>query len=137
MGLVLLGDGERISTSGGVLHFDGFGWAGQVDEPVSAAPAKAREWRFCRASAWPFPATVGVRSAAFRSTASWTTKTSTSRSGSVWSGAGRSCFLDARADHAYEFVKGELKWRLLERNCWASVLRTYPAPLFALVMSSL
>src|SRR6202012_2724193 len=37
MGLVLLADGKSINTSGGMLHFTGFGWAGQVGEPVAAA----------------------------------------------------------------------------------------------------
>ena len=43
MGLVLLEGGEQINTSGGVLHFTGFGWAGQVGQPVSAAPRAPAE----------------------------------------------------------------------------------------------
>jgi GT2 family glycosyltransferase len=39
----------------------------------------------------------------------------------------------ARVDHDYEFAKGAAKWRLLERNRGATILRTYPAPLLALV----
>jgi GT2 family glycosyltransferase len=43
----------------------------------------------------------------------------------------------ARVDHAYEFAKGQAKWRLLERNRWATVLRTFPLPLLLLVMPAL
>jgi GT2 family glycosyltransferase len=35
----------------------------------------------------------------------------------------------ARVDHQYEFAKGSYKWRYLERNRWATIIRTYPAPL--------
>jgi hypothetical protein len=44
---------------------------------------------------------------------------------------------DARVDHEYAFEKGPAKWRYLERNRWATVLRTYPAPLLALVAPAL
>ena len=33
----------------------------------------------------------------------------------------------ARVDHDYEFEKGPAKWRRLERNRWATLIRTYPA----------
>ena len=32
----------------------------------------------------------------------------------------------ARVDHDYEFDKGAEKWRYLERNRWATLIRTYP-----------
>ena len=31
-----------------------------------------------------------------------------------------------RVDHDYEFDKGAAKWRYLERNRWATLIRTYP-----------
>jgi hypothetical protein len=40
-------------------------------------------------------------------------------------------------DHDYEFVKGAQKWRFLERNRWATLIRTYPATLLALLMPAL
>jgi GT2 family glycosyltransferase len=43
----------------------------------------------------------------------------------------------ARVEHAYEFAKGPLKWRMLERNRWATLLRTYPTPLLAAVLPAL
>ena len=35
----------------------------------------------------------------------------------------------ARVDHLYDFAKRRVKWRLLERNRWATVIRTYPREL--------
>lgn len=43
----------------------------------------------------------------------------------------------ARVDHDYTFVKGAQKWRLLERNRWATLIRTYPAGLLALLAPGL
>ena len=43
----------------------------------------------------------------------------------------------ARVEHAYEFAKGPAKWRHLERNRWATLIRTYPAALLALLAPAL
>ncbi len=43
----------------------------------------------------------------------------------------------ARADHEYSFHKGPLKWRMLERNRWATVLRNYPGAVLALVLPAM
>jgi GT2 family glycosyltransferase len=43
----------------------------------------------------------------------------------------------ARVDHDYAFAKGAHKWRRLERNRWATIVRTYPAALLALVAPAL
>jgi hypothetical protein len=43
----------------------------------------------------------------------------------------------AVVDHDYEFVKGSAKWRRLERNRWATIVRCYPAPLLVLIAPAL
>jgi N-acetylglucosaminyl-diphospho-decaprenol L-rhamnosyltransferase len=43
----------------------------------------------------------------------------------------------ARVDHEYEFSKGAAKWRQLERNRWATLIRTYPAALVLLLAPGL
>jgi GT2 family glycosyltransferase len=43
----------------------------------------------------------------------------------------------AKVAHDYEFEKGPNKWRLLERNRYATVLRTYPRALLALLTPAL
>ena len=43
----------------------------------------------------------------------------------------------ARVDHDYEFDKGAAKWRYLERNRWATLIRTYPGALLLLLLPAL
>jgi hypothetical protein len=43
----------------------------------------------------------------------------------------------ARVDHEYEFAKGAAKWRYLERNRWAVILRNYPLALLVLLAPAL
>ena len=43
----------------------------------------------------------------------------------------------ARVEHDYEFAKGELKWFLLERNRWWTILADYPAGLLLAVFPAL
>jgi GT2 family glycosyltransferase len=43
----------------------------------------------------------------------------------------------AIVDHEYEFGAREHKWRWLERNRWAFLIRVYPAPLLALTAPAL
>jgi GT2 family glycosyltransferase len=137
MGLVLLEDGEHINTSGGVLHFTGFGWAGQVGEPVSAASATAREAAFLSGACLAIPRDLWGSVGGFPEHFFMYCEDVDLSLRLRLLGGTLLVLPDARADHAYEFAKGDLKWRLLERNRWATVLRTYPAPLLALVMPAL
>jgi hypothetical protein len=43
----------------------------------------------------------------------------------------------ARVDHDYTFAKGAAKWRRLERNRWATIVRTYPGALLTLLAPGL
>jgi hypothetical protein len=43
----------------------------------------------------------------------------------------------AVVDHDYEFAARALKWRWLERNRWAFLVRIYPGPLLALLAPAL
>jgi len=136
-GLVTCEGGARINTSGNVVHFTGIAWAGGAGRPRREAPA--------------VPAEVGFPSGACLAVPRW-----------IWEGlggfsepyflyhedtdlglrlrlAGLAVGIEPRAvsDHEYEFAKGPAKWRYLERNRWATILRTYPARLLALVMPAL
>jgi GT2 family glycosyltransferase len=44
---------------------------------------------------------------------------------------------EARVDHEYDFDKGAAKWRYLERNRWATLIRDYPGALLALLLPAL
>jgi GT2 family glycosyltransferase len=137
MGLVLLEDGEHVNTSGGVLHFTGFGWAGQVGEPVSAAPATPRETGFLSGACLAIPRDLWQSLGGFPEHFFMYCEDVDLSLRLRLLGGSLVVAPDARVAHAYEFAKGDLKWRLLERNRWATVLRTYPAPLLALVMPAL
>jgi len=43
----------------------------------------------------------------------------------------------ARVEHHYDFSRRTFKWRMLERNRWATIIRTYPGPLLALLAPAL
>ena len=137
MGLVLLKGGDRINTSGGVLHFTGFGWAGQIGQSVSAAPSATREVGFLSGACLAIPRELWVKLGGFpEHFFMYCEDVDLSLRLRLLGGSLRVA-PDARVDHAYEFAKGDAKWRMLERNRWATVVRTYPAPLLALVLPAL
>lgn len=138
MGLVTAEGGRVVNTEGGVVHFTGLAWAGGAGRPLGSG--KTLE-----------PGEVGFASGACLAIPL-----------EAWRGAGGfpdSFFLygedvdlslrlrlaggrvgiepAAVVDHDYEFAKGPDKWRYLERNRWAMVLRTYPAPLLVLLAPAL
>jgi len=44
---------------------------------------------------------------------------------------------DARVEHDYEFAKGAYKWELMERNRWATLVRTWPGSVLAVALPAL
>jgi GT2 family glycosyltransferase len=139
MGLVTAHGGRVINTEGGVVHFTGIAWAGGAGREVDYAAERGRV------------AEVGFASGACLAVPR-----------AEWEGAGGFAgdfFLyhedvelslrlrlaggrvgiepTAAVDHEYEFDKGPAKWRYVERNRWATILRTYPAALLALVAPAL
>jgi N-acetylglucosaminyl-diphospho-decaprenol L-rhamnosyltransferase len=137
MGLVLLEGGEQINTSGGVLHFTGFGWAGQVGEPVTAAPRIPTEVGFLSGACLAIPRTAWEAAGGFPEHFFMYCEDVDLSLRLRLTGATLAVVPDARIEHTYEFAKGDLKWRLLERNRWATILRTYPGTLLAAVLPAL
>ena len=135
--LVTMEGGTRVNTSGGVAHYTGIAWAGQMGEPIAAAPREPREVGFGSG------ACLALRLADWRRIGgmpehfflyyddvdiSFVLRLEGGRIG-VETGA--------LVDHEYEFSRRSVKWRVLERNRWASIIRTYPGPLLALLMPGL
>ena len=137
MGLLTMGSGRLINTSGGVVHFTGISWAGQIGEDVGIVPTGLREVPFAsgacmavRADTWR--ALDGLPESFFL----YCDDVDLSlRVRLIGQGVG--IVPTARADHLYDFTKRRVKWRLLERNRWATVLRTYPAELLLLLIPAL
>ena len=137
MGLVTMGDGRLINTSGGVSHFTGLSWAGQVGEPLEAARAEPREVSFLSGTCLAISREAWQRDPGFApdyflyfDDVDWCFR---ARLGGGRIGIEPS----ARVDHLYDFTKRRVKWRLLERNRWATVIRTYPRELLLLVLPAL
>ena len=137
MGVVTLADGERVNTAGGESHFLGFSWAGRLGEPVSSLPATPYATGFlsgaCLAVRREVWSAVGGLPGHFflyceDVDLSHRLRLAGHRFGVVPA---------ARLAHDYVFDKGAYKWRHLERNRWAMILRTYPGPLLALVLPAL
>lgn len=137
MGLVTMDGGTKVNTSGGVLHFTGLAWAGQVGEPVAAAPHAPTAVAFLSGACLALPREtwqeIGGLPEHF-----FMYGEDVDLSLRLRLAGGRLAVApDAQVIHDYDFDKGARKWRLLERNRWATVLRTYPAPLLALVLPGL
>src|SRR4051812_993243 len=135
--LITMDGGTRINTSGGVTHFTGIAWAGRMGERL-------------------VPGSVGRGAVGFASGASMAIPLSTWRrfggmpgyyflyhddveiSLRLWL-EGQIVGIEPAAvvDHEYEFSRRGVKWRVLERNRWATVLRTYPTPLLWLLLPGL
>jgi hypothetical protein len=129
MGLVAAGDG--VNSSGGVIHFTGIAWAGQA--PV----AEPREVAFLSGACLAVPRVAWERAGGFAEDY-FMYQEDVDLSLRLRLAGGRLGVEPAAVvDHDYEFAKGPAKWRLLERNRWATIVRCYPAPLLALLAPAL
>jgi GT2 family glycosyltransferase len=129
MGLVKAGD--QINTSGGVMHFTGIAWAGH--DPVIAP----REVAFLSGACLAIPRLEWERVGGFSATYFMYQEDVDLSLRLRLAGARLGIEPAAVVDHDYEFAKGPHKWRLLERNRWATIVRCYPAPLLMLVAPAL
>jgi N-acetylglucosaminyl-diphospho-decaprenol L-rhamnosyltransferase len=134
MGLVTLPDGHA-NTTGGVSHFTGVSWAGQVGAPVAGLARREVAWVSGACLAIPLATwrELGGMPAEFFLYCEDVDLSFRLRLRGMHLGIEPG----ARVEHDYEFHKGPRKWRLLERNRWAVVLRTYPPALLMLVLPAL
>jgi N-acetylglucosaminyl-diphospho-decaprenol L-rhamnosyltransferase len=134
---VLLDGDRHINTSGGIVHYLGFGWAGDCDRPLSALPAHDREIAF------PSGAALVVRRDAWLELGGLDPEyfmygEDLDLGLRLWLGGYRVGLVPAaRVTHSYEFDKGSSKWLYLERNRLRTVLSVYPLPLLALLTPAL
>lgn len=137
MGVVTLPGGERLNAAGGQSHFLGFSWAALHDQPVAVLPAAPYETGFLSG------ACTVIRMSTLRAVGGYAEAYFMYHEDVDLShrmrlmGIAFGVLPQARVTHDYEFFKGAMKWRMLERNRWKTVLRTYPAPVLALVLPPL
>jgi N-acetylglucosaminyl-diphospho-decaprenol L-rhamnosyltransferase len=135
MGLVTAEGGRVINTRGGVVHFTGIAWAGGSGETLT--DPIAGEVGFASGACLAVPL-ASWREAGGMPAEFFLYHEDVDLSLRLRLAGGRIGIEPAaRVDHDYEFAKGPAKWRYLERNRWAVVIRDYPAPLLALLTPAL
>src|SRR3954447_9259310 len=132
-----MGRGTRINSDGGVIHFTGIAWAGHMGEPIANAVSEPAEIDFpsgaCMAMELATWQRVGGMAGHFHLYYDDVDIALKLRLAGGRIGLEPS----ARVDHEYEFSRRDMKWRMLERNRWGTIITTYPTSLLALVMPAL
>ena len=136
MALVTDQGGKVVNSLGGALHFTGIAWAGGAGEPVPPG-LSAAEVPFLSGACLAIPRADWRRLGGF-SDRYFLYHEDVDLSLRLRLTGGRIGIEPAAVvDHDYEFSAREGKYRYLERNRWATVLRDYPAPLLALLTPAL
>jgi GT2 family glycosyltransferase len=139
MGLVTAEGGRVVNTEGGEIHFTGIAWAGGAGRLIDPGT----EGRAPREVAFASGACLAIPRARWESIGGFPGEFFLYHEDVDLSLrlrlAGGTVGIESSAavDHEYEFDKGLAKWRYMERNRWAAILRTYPGPLLALVAPAL
>jgi len=153
-GLVTAEDGRVVNSEGGVAHFTGIAWAGgagrRLDdsggaeaggpgaEPPGGTPSlRPREVGFASGACLALPRERWRELGGFPEEFFLYHEDVDLSLRLRLAGLGVGIEPAAVVDHDYEFAKGPAKWRQLERNRWATIVRTYPGALIALLLPAL
>jgi N-acetylglucosaminyl-diphospho-decaprenol L-rhamnosyltransferase len=135
--LVTMAGGELVNTAGNVVHYLGFGWAGQLGRSVATVDIRPHEVGFCsgaalvvRRDAWDAVGGFDERYFMYGEDLDLSLRLRLA-------GWGVGIAPAARVAHDYEFTKGDYKWFYLERNRWWTLVGDYPARLLALLAPGL
>jgi N-acetylglucosaminyl-diphospho-decaprenol L-rhamnosyltransferase len=135
--LVTLPGGRTVNTSGNLVHWLGFGWAGGLGTPVEEVDRRPHEVGFASGAAlvvrradWE---AVGGFDAAYFMYGEDLDLSLRLR----LAGRGVGVVPAARVEHDYAYAKGDYKWFYLERNRAWTVLAVYPTALLALLAPAL
>ena len=154
-GLVTAEEGSVINTAGGVVHFTGIAWAGEAGREVRpgggwgdgdpqdvvaserGAVAVPSDPAFVSGACLAVPRETFVAAGGFPGEYFLYHEDVDLSLRLRLRGGTLGVEPDAVVDHDYEFDKGAAKWLYLERNRWATLIRTYPGALLALVFPAL
>jgi GT2 family glycosyltransferase len=134
--LVAARDATEINSAGNPVHFTGIVWAGGHGLPLAKAPA-AGEVTALSGACLAIPRLTWERAGGFPAEF-FLYHEDVDLSLRLRLAGGRVGVEPAAVvDHDYEFGASEQKWRWLERNRWACLIRLYPAPLLWLLAPAL
>jgi hypothetical protein len=139
MGLVTARAGRVVNTEGGVVHFSGIAWAGGAGRRIEGAADRpvAGEVGFASGACLAIPRPAWESAGGFPGEY-FLYHEDVDLSLRVRLAGGRVGIEPAaEVDHEYEFRKGPHKWRFMERNRGATLVRVYPAALVALLAPAL
>ena len=128
--------GTRINSAGNPVHFTGLVWAGSHGRPIEAAPP-AGEVPALSGACLAIPRGTWVDAGGFPGRFFLYHEDVDLSLRLRLAGGVLGIEPAAVVDHDYEFGAREHKWRWLERNRWAFLIRVYPASLLFLVMPAL
>jgi len=134
--LVTEAGGARINSAGNPIHFTGIVWAGRHGEPVEAAPP-AGEVPVLSGACLAIPLATWRRVGGFPPEYFLYHEDVDLSVRLRLEGGALGIEPTAVVAHDYEFGASEQKWRWLERNRLAFLVRTYPAALLALLAPAL
>ena len=139
--LVTAEGGRTVNTRGGVVHFTGIAWAGDAGTPIDALPASEpialEDPGFVSGACLAIPRASYLEAGGMPAQFFLYHEDVDLSLRLLLGGGVLGVEPAARVDHDYEFDKGKGKWRHLERNRWATLIRTYPGALLALLVPGL
>jgi GT2 family glycosyltransferase len=134
--LVAYDGATRVNSAGNPLHFTGITWAGRHGAPLDPAPSPA-EVAIASGACLAVPRLRWLELGGFPDEF-FLYHEDVDLSMRIHLQRGRVGLEPAAVvDHDYEFHRGDLKWRWLERNRWAFLIRVYPTPLLVLLLPAL
>jgi N-acetylglucosaminyl-diphospho-decaprenol L-rhamnosyltransferase len=136
-GLVTADGGRTINSRGGEVHFTGIAWAGGAGEAIAQSTRDTGEPGFISGACLAIPSREFDELGGFAEEFFLYHEDVDLSLRLRLAGGRLGLEPGARVDHAYEFEKGPGKWRRLERNRWATLIRTYPAGLLGLLLPAL